>query len=229
MLRGQTAKGCWRPSELFVYDFYAGYVRFVPHGCQAILKSVSKQACGSTSRLEPWEKHLHMAHTHFHLYYPFSQGRCRICLLKSCNQAFSPLYAFARYCSQACVNLARRWSKWRAAMRYRSSERGKERRREQSRRYRQRRKIRQQAARQQETADAGAASASGDPSAQAGEPLQTYGEPCARPGCYCVFQPGKSPLKKFCSGECRQAVRVVHERERRLRIRGRPPRPRCVA
>jgi hypothetical protein len=41
---------------------------------------------------------------------------------------------------------------------------------------------------------------------------------CHRPGCYEQFViPKSSPLKKFCDAFCRQALRCVTERERRLR------------
>lgn len=41
---------------------------------------------------------------------------------------------------------------------------------------------------------------------------------CHRPGCYESFAvPKRSPLKKFCDPCCRQALRCVRERERRLR------------
>jgi hypothetical protein len=41
---------------------------------------------------------------------------------------------------------------------------------------------------------------------------------CHRPGCYERFEiPDRSPLKRFCNADCRQALRRVLERERRLR------------
>lgn len=40
---------------------------------------------------------------------------------------------------------------------------------------------------------------------------------CHRPGCYEQFLvPKRSPRKKFCEASCRQALRRVQERERRL-------------
>jgi hypothetical protein len=41
---------------------------------------------------------------------------------------------------------------------------------------------------------------------------------CHRPGCYERFEiPDHPPLQKFCNADCRQALRRVLERERRLR------------
>ena len=38
--------------------------------------------------------------------------------------------------------------------------------------------------------------------------------PCSRPGCYELFSPHRrSPLKKFCSSLCREALRRVRQRE----------------
>ncbi len=75
-----------------------------------------------------------------------AHGRARICLLKGCEKRFSPAHPFSRYCSAACVDAARRWSRRQAAQRYRASERGKELRRRQSCRYRERVRQRQEAA-----------------------------------------------------------------------------------
>jgi hypothetical protein len=41
---------------------------------------------------------------------------------------------------------------------------------------------------------------------------------CHRPGCYERFEVSdRSPLQRFCNADCRQALRRVLERERRLR------------
>jgi hypothetical protein len=64
--------------------------------------------------------------------------RARICLLKGCEERFSPQHPRARYCSEPCRDAARDWSVWQAGRRYRPSERGKECRRQQAYRYRER-------------------------------------------------------------------------------------------
>lgn len=135
--------------------------------------------------------------------------RARICLLKGCEKWFSPLHPLSRYCSEACVRAARLWSRRRAARRYRASDKGKERRRQQSCRYRERLRQRQEEA---------------ETPAGVGEGHQKEADfekiCCSRPGCYEVFSPERrSPLKKFCSCLCREALRRVRRREARWGLR----------
>lgn len=135
--------------------------------------------------------------------------RARICLLKGCGQWFSPLHPLSRYCGKACGRAARLWSRRRAAKRYRASDKGKERRRQQSCRYRERVRQRQQEA---------------ETPATVGEGHQNAGDSekvcCSRPGCYQLFPPERrSPLKKFCSCLCREALRRVRRREARWGLR----------
>jgi len=143
--------------------------------------------------------------------------RARICLLKGCEQWFSPVHSLARYCSAACRRAARRWSRWQAARRYRASEEGKECRRRQACRYRER-------VRQRREAPAAA------PAAFEGHQEATEFEiiPCSRPGCYVLFAPeSRSPLKKFCCALCQRALRRVHQREARWRGRTFSPASPC--
>lgn len=131
--------------------------------------------------------------------------RARICLLKGCEEWFSPLHPLSRYCSEACGAAARLWSRRLATRRYRASEKGKERRRQQSCRYRER--VRQ---RQQEPQPPPAV-CEGHQEAEDSEKI-----PCLRPGCYERFSPSRrSPLKKFCCPLCRQALQRVERREAR--------------
>ena len=135
--------------------------------------------------------------------------RARICLLKGCEKWFSPLHPLLRYCSEACGEAARLWSRRLAAQRYRASEKGKERRRQQSCRYRER--VRQ---RREET-ETPPAVCEGHQEAEDFEKI-----PCLRPGCYERFSPSRrSPLKKFCCALCRQALQRVHRREARWQRR----------
>jgi hypothetical protein len=146
--------------------------------------------------------------------------RQRRCLLKGCGQPFHPTHPLCRYCSEACTEEARRWSQWRANQRYRASEQGRARRREQSRRWRVLARQRREAA---------------CPTASEGYQKEPPGEEfcCSRPGCYERFRRSRrSPLKKFCSFLCRQALRRVLQRERRWRRRclrqaTTRPRPAC--
>lgn len=137
-----------------------------------------------------------------------SRGRARICLLKGCEQWFSPPHPLSRYCSQACADAARLWSRRQAAQRYRASEPGKQRRRQQARRYRER-------VRQREAALASPTVGEGHQEADDSEKI-----PCSRPGCYERFAPERrSPLKKFCCALCREALRRVRQREARWQRR----------
>jgi hypothetical protein len=138
------------------------------------------------------------------------QRHPRICLLKGCEKWFCPFRHSARYCSQACRDAARRWSRWRAARRYRTSVSGRGCRREQARRYRERLRLRRE-------------NVGEEPAACEGhqEVVDAEKIPCSRPGCYELFLPEqRSPLKRFCSCLCREALRYVRQREARLR----PPR-----
>jgi hypothetical protein len=66
------------------------------------------------------------------------RGRQRGCLLKGCEQRFSPRQARQRYCSEDCREEARKWSRWKAQQRYRATAAGQQKRNGQSRRYRER-------------------------------------------------------------------------------------------
>ena len=128
----------------------------------------------------------------------------RLCLLKDCEQSFQPSDPFRRYCSSRCQAAARRWQQQQANRRYRASEQGKCRRRAQSCRYRQR--IQQHRQRDVSPCDGGEGYHYGETSA-------TFW--CRRPGCYEGFvKTARSPLQKFCSASCRQALRRVLIRER---------------
>ena len=131
----------------------------------------------------------------------------RLCLLKGCEQPFQPRHPFSRYCSSHCQDAARRWQQQRANRRYRASEQGKCRRQAQSCRYRQR--IREQRRRD-------ASPCAGGEGYHPRETSATFR--CRRPGCYDHFvMTARSPLQKFCSAGCRQALRRVVIRERRWR------------
>ncbi len=139
----------------------------------------------------------------------------RRCLLKGCERWFQPARPQCCYCSPACQAAARRWRRWRAAQTYRGTPHGKECRRAQSCRYRERRRERQAAA-----ADNPDTPREGQRPAEIPEDFQNSA--CDRPGCYELFvREPRSPQQHFCSSACRQALRRVHQRERRLRERRR--------
>ena len=135
---------------------------------------------------------------------PWRVGRRR-CLLKGCEQTFRPWHPLGRYCSSDCRAAARRWRQRTANRRYRASEQGKRRRRVQSSRYRER--IR----RRQEVVSNPVTDGEGYP-----HPQEVGNTCCRRPGCYQAFaRTARSPLQRFCSAGCRQALRRVLLRERR--------------
>jgi hypothetical protein len=159
--------------------------------------------------LDLWELALPWSVVQHDLFSPRRQvpGHCRarICLLKGCEQWFSPLHPLSRYCSEACSRAARLWSRRRAAQRYRASDKGKERRRQQACRYRER--VRQR----RKEAETPATTGEGHQEEADSEKIS-----CSRPGCYERFSPQcRSPLKKFCSCPCRKALRRVRRREAR--------------
>ncbi len=129
----------------------------------------------------------------------------RQCLLKGCERMFEASSCAARYCSQGCRDEASWWSRWRSQASWRSSERGKERRREQARRRRERGKRDSQEA---------------PPAVRVGHSytIPCGFSPCDRPGCYELFRKtSRSPLQRFCSLGCREALRRVRAREHRYR------------
>ena|ERR671925_1201747 len=69
---------------------------------------------------------------------PVRRPRRRRCLLKGCERRFHPQHARQRYCSQECVEAARKWAEWKARQTYRTTAAGKQKRNGQSRRYRER-------------------------------------------------------------------------------------------
>ena len=147
---------------------------------------------------------------------PVCNPRSRECLLEGCGRCFLPLCGRSEYCSQGCRETARRWSLWKAQQRYRASERGKARRREQSRRYRQRARE----ARDSCSANDGATGSDESREGHHKGPKDPAGEKdsCDRPGCYELFgTSSRSPLKRFCSVLCRQALRRARRRQERWR------------
>jgi hypothetical protein len=140
--------------------------------------------------------------------------RPRQCLLKGCERLFWPRHPRSHYCSEACCQAARRWRRWKASQQYRSTDHGKERRREQSKRYRERVRAREKASADAESPCEGQRIAS--------TPEDFSGEPCHRPGCYELFALAHDHSnKRFCSVECRLALRRVLDREGRYQARRR--------
>ena len=141
---------------------------------------------------------------------PPCRPRSRDCLLEGCPRRFRPCCARRYYCSEACREAARRWSQQQAQEKYRASEKGKACRREQSRRYRERCRQRRKCS--------GNGSASRWKTACEGHHQDSPGPKicCHRPGCYNRFViSSRSPLQRFCSSLCREALRAARTIQRR--------------
>jgi hypothetical protein len=156
--------------------------------------------------------------------------RRRLCLLKGCEQSFSPPHPQARYCSVECHAAARRWRCWRASRTYRASDHGQARRREQSRQYRQRLRAKRAEQAERDAEVAGESESSAAEPREGQRPATVCEESCcARPGCYEQFvRCSRSPLQKCCGSLCRQALRRVRQREARWRRRLGEPRSTAV-
>jgi hypothetical protein len=170
------------------------------------------------------------------------RSRLRQCLLKGCEQPFRPSQPQQRFCSVACRQQAGQWRRWRSARSYRASEAGQESRRQQACRYRERQRqqraacweetlrgIEEQVAR--EATEAGhepEEAAQLEPAVPregqrpAVNPQDFPRQPCQRPGCYVLFplRP-EVPQQRFCSCQCRLALRRVLDREAHWRWRRR--------
>jgi hypothetical protein len=141
----------------------------------------------------------------------------RKCLREGCNRYFSPNHPLDRYCGDDCNAAVRRWQLARANLKYRGSEQGKENRHAQAARYRIRLKERQAA--EISLSQSPPHGPADDPT----EPREGYHKDdahkkscCDRPGCYRRFTPPpRSPLQKFCSFSCHNALRTVLRREQR--------------
>lgn len=133
-------------------------------------------------------------------------------MLKGCEKQFRPEHWRERYCSKACREAAREWSRVGARERYRKKERARQQRQAQSKRYRKRQSRRGA----KPSIERGKRPREGDHKEAPG-----VGDLCARPGCYERFEPTRrSPLQRFCSNACRRAVVRVLDRERRWQERG---------
>lgn len=163
-----------------------------------------------------------------------AHGRCRRCLLKGCEQSFRPRRPQSRYCSDRCRQLARRWRRWQASRRWRGTDQGRACRRRQGQRYRQRRQERVASVRPPPSIDeepplnavmTSAAQRTDDPGGREGQRPATISEDfdghfCQRPGCYVYFAlQARSPGQRFCSAQCRRALRRVLDREAKWRRR----------
>lgn len=169
------------------------------------------------------------------------KSRLRDCLLKGCGHSFFPSSWAQRYCSSSCREAADLWRCRKTAREYRRSEEGKAKRAAQSKR--RRRRQREERCREGSPgSDSVAEATRSTPAESPRSPLSEsdcgaeatrfgaseghhpfLGEGnfcCDRPGCYLLFDRSpRSPLQRFCSLSCYQAMRRVKVREARWRSR----------
>ena len=155
----------------------------------------------------------------------------RFCLDERCERIFQPNHHLDRYCGPECLASARRWQLRFANQNYRRSTNGKLRRKEQSLRYRLHAKERKALEIAPQTLpDPPRTASAKDQNPSENQPREGYTKDtahekcaCHRPGCYRRFTPPpQSPLKKFCSARCRNALRRVILRERKWLARLNP-------
>lgn len=163
----------------------------------------------------------------------------RRCLLKGCERWYRPSHWQSRYCGPDCRQRAQRWRRHQASCRWRVTQAGKVRRREQCRRYRQRIPLHLielpaesclEAVPSELVSNVKATVAQAQLSSAGASEGQRLGRipegfwvhPCQRPGCYEEFavRPHASG-RRFCCGQCRQALRRVLDREAACRRRRR--------
>ena len=167
------------------------------------------------------------------------KSRSRLCLLKGCGRSFFPDCWRQRYCSDSCREAADRWRRRKAEYEFRKSERCRANRAEQAKRWRRRQEEGARRPAGDETAatpqempatpqesprsgsresDLAAESTHLTPS-EGHHPFVGEGNFCCdRPGCYVLFdRSARSPLRRFCTSSCYQAMRRVRAREARWR------------
>jgi len=134
----------------------------------------------------------------------------RLCLRKHCGNRFQPVRWNQRYCQQAhCLREVRRWQ---ATKRQRRCRQSPQQRQQHAQAERQRRKQKKQQATLPNTATKQPTSGphrAWSRSKNSGEDF------CDRPGCYDARRSSSRATARYCSDDCRQALRRVTDRERK--------------
>ena len=142
----------------------------------------------------------------------------RVCLRKGCGCVFQPRRWNQRYCQDPeCLRLVHRWQ---AAKRQRQCRRNAERRQRHCEAERQRRKRRrEQGSRVASSSENGRCASS---LAQVPENAGAWSRRkkvsadfCDRVGCYAPVRPSSRAPARYCGDACREAMRRVHDRERK--------------
>lgn len=134
----------------------------------------------------------------------------RLCLRKDCGNRFQPVRWNQRYCQQAhCLREVRRWQ---ATKRQRRCRQSPQQRQQHAQAERQRRKQKKQQATLPNTATKQPTSGPD----RAWSRSKNSGEDfCDRPGCYDARRSSSRATARYCSDDCRQALRRVTDRERK--------------
>jgi len=141
--------------------------------------------------------------------------RPRVCLRKGCGRIYQPRRWNQRYCQDhECMNLVRRWQ---AAKRQQERRSRSHIRQEHAAAERDRRARRRQAFRGALPGAPFHPSAKGEDSVDRAwsRSKKNSGPFCDRPGCYEAPRPSCRCPARYCSDQCRQAVRRVCDRERK--------------
>ena len=134
----------------------------------------------------------------------------RLCLRKNCGNRFRPVRWNQRYCQQAhCLREVRRWQ---AAKRQRRCRQSPQQRQQHAQAERQRRNRKKQQTSSQNTAAQQPASGSDRAWSRRNNSFEDF---CDRPGCYESRRSSSRVTARYCSDDCRQALRRVTDRERK--------------
>ena len=134
----------------------------------------------------------------------------RLCLCKNCGNRFQPIRWNQRYCQQPhCLREVRRWQ---ATKRQRRRRQSPQQRQQHAQAERQRRKQKKQQAIPKSTTPNQPTSGPDRAWSRSKNSDQDF---CDRPGCYDPRRSSSRAAARYCSDNCRQALRRVTDRERK--------------
>ncbi len=134
----------------------------------------------------------------------------RLCLRKDCGDRFQPVRWNQRYCQQPhCLREVRRWQ---ATKRQRRRRQCPQQRQQHAQAERQRRKLKKQQATPQNTATRQSTLGPDRAWSRSKTFIEYF---CDRPGCYDARRSSSRATARYCSDDCRQALRRVTDRERK--------------
>ena len=169
------------------------------------------------SRAAPWGADPPLGHVQHSLCDSASTSGRRLgprtCLRRDCGRIYRPRRWNQRYCQEPeCLKLVRRWQ---------AAKRQEERRKQPEVRQAHAAAERQRRARRRVEGCCEASSKCGHMSEEGRDPCawsrsKNFSGPfCDRPGCYDAVRPSCRCQARYCSDDCRQAVKRVRDRERK--------------